>query len=263
MVDAVEMSARKSGEVVFRKSGEQFKFWMASKSSDRRLAGGPRAARFLHGAQKSSGNEGGKSQSHTRPEPAQNHLGGGDQYHVSGTKEGTTAANGTSSGAYSTGNPTKNSRDNFFVKKTQNFNHNQTSSVTKTLQFGHKNSPNFHNSKVSKPSTKTVRRSANGKSWEDDTLVEWDPNHFRLFVGNLGPDANDQLLVDAFGKYPSFVKARVPRDKRADKNKGYGFVAFASADDYLRAFKEMNGKYVGLHPVQLKRAETQVKARKR
>ncbi|RLV82760.1 hypothetical protein JA9_003710 [Meyerozyma sp. JA9] len=171
-----------------------------AKSSDRRLAGGARAARFLHGAQKS---ESLGIDRITRPEAA--------------TEPG------------------------------------------KSQQFSHK-PPSFHSSstskvsKVSKPDT-TVRRSAHGKSWEDDTLVEWDPNHFRLFVGNLGPDANDQLLVDAFDKYPTFVRARVPRDKRTDKNRGYGFVAFSSADDYLRAFKEMNGKYVGLHPVQLKRAE--------
>lgn len=198
---------------------------LMSKSSDRRLAGGSRAARYLHGAQK-SGEYKGEFSNKIRPEIAQNQA---------------RPETANQLGRYNV--PDKLS-DKLSVKVSV------------------KGSDKNRSSKVSKPS-KTVRRSANGKLWEDDTLVEWDPNHFRLFVGNLGPDANDQLLVEAFEKYPSFVKARVPRDKRTDKNKGYGFVAFSSAEDYLRAFKEMNGKYVGLHPVQLKRAETQVKPKKR
>lgn len=90
---------------------------------------------------------------------------------------------------------------------------------------------------------------------------DWDPKHFRLFVGNLGQDATDDMLVAAFSKYESMSKAKVPADK-AGKNKGFGFVAFANAEDYLKAFKEMNGKYVGQRPVQLKRAESKVKAKK-
>lgn len=104
-------------------------------------------------------------------------------------------------------------------------------------------------------------KSKNRPAGKSDPLAEWDPKHFRLFVGNLGSDANDQLLESAFRKYPSMSKVKVPMDARLGKNKGYGFVAFASADDYLQAFKEMNGKYIGLHPVQLKRAETKIKRR--
>ncbi|KAL7663155.1 RRM domain-containing protein [[Candida] zeylanoides] len=111
--------------------------------------------------------------------------------------------------------------------------------------------------------TKTVKRVVGDQSWEDSTLLEWNPKHFRLFVGNLGPDANDALLTGAFGKYASLRKVKVPVDKRTGANKGYGFVAFESADDYFHAFKEMNGKYVGQHPVQLKRAETAIKPVKR
>lgn len=109
-------------------------------------------------------------------------------------------------------------------------------------------------------SCKTVLRTGGGKSWEDSTLLEWDPSHFRLFVGNLGDDANDALLAESF-RYPSVTKVKVPVDKLG-KNKGYGFVAFSDAEDYFNAFKEMNGKYVGLHPIQLKRAETKVTAGK-
>ncbi|KAF3985679.1 hypothetical protein FT663_05202 [Candidozyma haemuli var. vulneris] len=87
---------------------------------------------------------------------------------------------------------------------------------------------------------------------------KWNPKHFRLFVGNLGPDATDELLIAAFAKYASMSKARVVKDHKGE-NRGYGFVAFEKADDYLQAFKEMNGKYVGQRPVQLKRAESKAR----
>lgn len=125
------------------------------------------------------------------------------------------------------------------------------------------NTPKHTPTSVPSKTSKTVKRSAGGKSWEDSSLLEWNPKHFRLFVGNLGGDADDQLLYTAFGKYGSLSKAKVPVDNKTGKNKGYGFVAFESADDYLKAFKEMNGKYVGQYPVQLKRAETQIKASKK
>lgn len=81
------------------------------------------------------------------------------------------------------------------------------------------------------------------------------PKHFRLFVGNLGADVSDSVISASFGKYPSLSYVKVPVDPKTRENKGFGFVAFASSQDYLKAFKEMNGKYVGLRPVQLKRAE--------
>lgn len=90
---------------------------------------------------------------------------------------------------------------------------------------------------------------------------KWDPKHYRLFVGNLGPDANDALLLSAFSKYSLMSKARVPIGKDG-KNNGYGFVAFADSKDYLAAFKEMNGKFVGQRPIMLKRAESKIGKKK-
>ncbi|GMM34183.1 hypothetical protein DASC09_015080 [Saccharomycopsis crataegensis] len=109
----------------------------------------------------------------------------------------------------------------------------------------------------------TVERKVGDHKWQDKSLLEWDPKHFRLFVGNLGPDANDELLYRSFGKYESLSKCKVPMDNKSGQNKGYGFVAFVSADDYFKAFKEMDGKYVGQHPVKLKRAQTEIKVVKK
>lgn len=100
---------------------------------------------------------------------------------------------------------------------------------------------------------KNKKFNKNGKK-KDPTLEEWDPKHFRLFVGNLGSDANDTILLKAFGIYPSLSKVKVPIDAKSGSNKGYGFVAFSDPNDYLKAFKELNGKYIGHNPCVLKKA---------
>lgn len=105
----------------------------------------------------------------------------------------------------------------------------------------------------------TVVRQGGGQTWTDPTLLEWDPSHFRLFVGNLAGEVTDDSLLKAFSKYPSVQKARVIRDKRTTKSKGYGFVAFSDGDEYFRAAREMQGKYIGSHPVLLKKSNTEIK----
>ncbi len=65
---------------------------------------------------------------------------------------------------------------------------------------------------------------------------------FRVFVGNLGNEVTDEILYKAFTKYTSLQKARVIKDKKSLKTKGYGFVSFKDPNDFLRALKEMDGK---------------------
>ncbi|KAI0068722.1 RNA-binding domain-containing protein [Artomyces pyxidatus] len=100
----------------------------------------------------------------------------------------------------------------------------------------------------------TVLRKGGGKNWEDQTLLEWNPSWFRLFVGDLSNDVSEDVLASAFDKYPSFQKARVIRDRLSQKAK-YGFVAFSDPEDFLRAWKEMDGKYVGNRPIRLKKVD--------
>jgi hypothetical protein len=66
--------------------------------------------------------------------------------------------------------------------------------------------------------------------------MEWDPNHFRLFIGDLGNDVNDEDLIKAFGPdkgWKSFVKAKVIRDKVTQKTRGYGFVSYSDPEDFM------------------------------
>lgn len=106
---------------------------------------------------------------------------------------------------------------------------------------------------------KTVVRSGGGTQWTDSSLLEWDPSHFRIFVGNLAGEVTDESLLKAFSKWPSVQKARVVRDKRTTKSKGFGFVSFSDADDFFRAARDMQGKYIGSHPVLIRRSTTEIK----
>ena len=106
---------------------------------------------------------------------------------------------------------------------------------------------------------KTVIREGGGKKWADDSLLEWDPSHLRLFVGNLAGETTDESLLKAFSRWPSVQKAKVVRDKRTTKSKGYGFVSFSDPDDFFQAAKEMNGKYIQSHPVVVHKAKTEIK----
>ncbi|KAK0158017.1 hypothetical protein PV328_011684 [Microctonus aethiopoides] len=101
---------------------------------------------------------------------------------------------------------------------------------------------------------KKIIRMAGGQTWEDQSLLEWDEDDFRIFCGDLGNDVTDEMLVRVFGKYPSFQRAKVVRDKRTNKTKGFGFVSFKDPQDFIKAMKEMNGRYVGSRPIKLRKS---------
>ncbi|KAM0941880.1 putative RNA recognition motif domain, nucleotide-binding alpha-beta plait domain superfamily [Dioscorea sansibarensis] len=101
---------------------------------------------------------------------------------------------------------------------------------------------------------RAVPRKAAGQTWEDPTLADWPENDFRLFCGDLGNEVNDDILSKAFARFPSFNMAKVVRDKRTGKTKGFGFVSFANPTDLAAALKEMNGKYVGNRPIKLRKS---------
>lgn len=99
-----------------------------------------------------------------------------------------------------------------------------------------------------------VVRTAGGQVWEDVTLLEWPDDDFRMFCGDLGNDVTDELLTRTFSKYSSFQRAKVVRDKRTNKSKGFGFVSFKDPGDFIKAMKEMDGRYVGSRPIKLRKS---------
>lgn len=88
---------------------------------------------------------------------------------------------------------------------------------------------------------KNTVRAAGGEVWEDKTLEDWDENDFRLFAGDLGNEVTEEILYKAFSKYPSLLRTRVVRDTRTMKSKGFGFISFKDPDDFVKAWREMNG----------------------
>merc|ERR1719471_385213 len=85
-------------------------------------------------------------------------------------------------------------------------------------------------------------------------MDDWPENDYRIFCGDLGPRTSDAVLSSAFAKYPSFHKAKVIRDKHTGKSRGYGFVSLLNPKDFLKAFKEMQGAYVGNRPIKLRKS---------
>lgn len=112
---------------------------------------------------------------------------------------------------------------------------------------------NFQINEKRKKDKKTVRV-AGGQVWEDSSLSDWPDDDFRIFCGDLGNDVNDELLTRTFNKFPSFQRAKVIRDKRTGKSKGFGFVSFKEPQDFIRAMKEMDGRYVGSRPIKLRKS---------
>eukprot|EP00033_Pygsuia_biforma_P003131 GCRY01003438.1.p1 GENE.GCRY01003438.1~~GCRY01003438.1.p1 ORF type:complete len:261 (+),score=60.92 GCRY01003438.1:164-946(+) len=108
------------------------------------------------------------------------------------------------------------------------------------------------------PGVRTLyHRKAAGEKWVDARLGEFPKNDYRLFVGDLGNDVHEGTLREAFAKYPSCCFTRVVRDKRTNKSKGYGFVSFMDVNDMVKAFKEMNGKFVGTRPLKIRKSNWQ------
>ncbi|KAK0252074.1 hypothetical protein LTR91_002985 [Friedmanniomyces endolithicus] len=104
----------------------------------------------------------------------------------------------------------------------------------------------------------TVVRKGGGQTWEDSSLLEWDPTQFRIMVGNLAGEVTDESLAKAFAAY-GVSKARVVRDKRTTKSKGFGFVSFLDGELGFKAAREMVGKYIGSHPVTIQRSKTDLR----
>lgn len=78
---------------------------------------------------------------------------------------------------------------------------------------------------------------------------------FSIFVGDLGPEVNEYVLVSLFqGKYPSCKSAKIMTDPITGLSRGYGFVRFGDEGDQQRALTEMQGVYCGNRPMRISTA---------
>lgn len=76
-------------------------------------------------------------------------------------------------------------------------------------------------------------------------------NHFHVFVGDLSPEVNDDVLAKAFSAFGSMSDARVMWDMNSGKSRGYGFLAFRDKTDAEQAIATMNGEWLGSRAIRV------------
>lgn len=84
---------------------------------------------------------------------------------------------------------------------------------------------------------------------------------FSIFVGDLGPEVNEYVLVSLFqSRFPSCKSAKIMTDPISGMSRGYGFVRFSDEGDQQRALTEMQGVYCGNRPMRISTATPKNKA---
>lgn len=76
-------------------------------------------------------------------------------------------------------------------------------------------------------------------------------HHFHVFVGDLSPEVNDEVLAKAFGAFGSMSEARVMWDMNSGKSRGYGFLSFRDKADAEQAIATMNGEWLGSRAIRV------------
>lgn len=94
------------------------------------------------------------------------------------------------------------------------------------------------------------RSSANQVSSREDRGPE-----YSIFVGDLGPEVTEYVLVSLFqSRFPSCKSAKIMTDPVTGMSRGYGFVRFSDESDQQRALTEMQGVYCGNRPMRISTA---------
>ncbi|KAM9827494.1 LOW QUALITY PROTEIN: U2 snRNP-associated SURP motif-containing protein-like [Neosynchiropus ocellatus] len=74
-----------------------------------------------------------------------------------------------------------------------------------------------------------------------------DPSTTNLYLGNINPQMNEEMLCQEFGRYGPLASVKImwPRtDEERARERNCGFVAFMNRRDAERALKNLNGKQI-------------------
>ncbi|XP_076831883.1 U2 snRNP-associated SURP motif-containing protein isoform X2 [Brachyhypopomus gauderio] len=74
-----------------------------------------------------------------------------------------------------------------------------------------------------------------------------DPSTTNLYLGNINPQMNEEMLCQEFGRYGPLASVKImwPRtDEERARERNCGFVAFMTRRDAERALKHLNGKVI-------------------
>ncbi|TMS36244.1 hypothetical protein L596_003456 [Steinernema carpocapsae] len=73
--------------------------------------------------------------------------------------------------------------------------------------------------------------------------------HFHVFVGDLSPEVDADILRGAFQQFGEVSDAKIIRDAQTLKSKGYGFVSFSEKGSAEKAIEGMQGQMIGRRAV--------------
>lgn len=111
-------------------------------------------------------------------------------------------------------------------------------------------------------SAETALQTLNGrKIFDTEIRVNWayqgqqnkedTSGHYHVFVGDLSPEVNDEVLAKAFSAFGTLSDARVMWDMNSGKSRGYGFLAFRDKTDAEQAIATMNGEWLGSRAIRV------------
>lgn len=111
-------------------------------------------------------------------------------------------------------------------------------------------------------SAETALQTLNGrKIFDTEIRVNWayqgqqnkedTTGHYHVFVGDLSPEVNDEVLAKAFSAFGTMSDARVMWDMNSGKSRGYGFLAFRDKTDAEQAIATMNGEWLGSRAIRV------------
>lgn len=72
-----------------------------------------------------------------------------------------------------------------------------------------------------------------------------------MFVYNLAPETEENVLWQLFGPFGAVQNVKVMRDFTTQKCKGFGFVTMTNYDDALVAIAALNGYQLGNRMLQV------------
>lgn len=70
-----------------------------------------------------------------------------------------------------------------------------------------------------------------------------------LYIKNLDDTVTDDQLRDEFSVMGTITSARVMKDMKDGRSRGFGFVCFSTPEEATRAVNEMNGKLISNKPI--------------
>jgi polyadenylate-binding protein len=70
-----------------------------------------------------------------------------------------------------------------------------------------------------------------------------------LYVKNLDDSVTDDMLRDEFAVMGTITSARVMKDAKDGRSRGFGFVCYSTPEESTRAVNEMNGKLIANKPI--------------